>query len=400
MSEHAERVTILGSTGSIGRSTLDVIRRHPDKYAIFGLTAKSSVDEMFAQCMEFAPAVAVMSDKKSAVVLASRLKQAGSATHVGGGEQALIDIAGSDDSPIVMAAIVGGAGLAPTIAAARAGKRILLANKESLVMSGALFMQAIETSGAVLLPIDSEHNAIYQCLANGSQEHARGIRRIWLTASGGPLLRTPIDELSEVTPDEACAHPNWKMGRKISIDSATMMNKGLEVIEACWLFGVANEQVEIVIHPQSIVHSMVEYVDGSTVAQLGNPDMRTPIAHGLGWPERLTSGVEGLDPVRAGRLEFEAVDYGRFPCLALAREVAGAAQSRSIVLNAANEVAVQAFLDELIRFTVIPLIIESVLKRSGSQEVHTIEDVLASDAEAREYSMEAIKRFGGSLANG
>ncbi|MEX0943595.1 MAG: 1-deoxy-D-xylulose-5-phosphate reductoisomerase [Pseudomonadales bacterium] len=396
MNEIPQPVTILGSTGSIGQSTLDVIRRHRDKYAVYGLTAKSSVDDMFAQCVEFTPEIAVMRDEESAVALATRLKQAGSRTRVAGGLQALIEVAGSDDSRIVMAAIVGGAGLAPTLAAAVAGKRILLANKEALVMSGALFMQALEKSGAVLLPIDSEHNAIYQCLANGSQEHARGIRRVWLTASGGPLLRTPVDELGRVTPDEACAHPNWKMGRKISIDSATMMNKGLELIEACWLFGVPKTQIEIVIHPQSIVHSMVEYIDGSTVAQLGNPDMRTPIAHGLSWPDRITSGVNGLDPVEAGRLDFEAVDYARFPCLGLARQVAGTTQSASIVLNAGNEVAVQAFLDELIRFTDIPLVIESVLERTGSHEVRTIEDVFALDAEAREYSREALKRFGGA----
>jgi len=384
------RVTILGSTGSIGVYTLDVVRRHKDRYELFALTANRGVEKMGEQCLEFGPRYAVMRDADSAAELARRL--AGKcATEVLGGDAALVEIAGASESDVVMAAIVGGAGLAPTIAAAQAGKRVLLANKESLVMAGDIFFQAVRAGGALLLPIDSEHNAIYQCLANGADGHAGGVRKIWLTASGGPLLRTPIDSLPGVSPAEACAHPNWKMGRKISVDSATMMNKGLELIEASWLFDIDPSLVEIVIHPQSIVHSMVEYEDGSVIAQLGNPDMRTPIAHALAWPERIQSGSRPLKLIDTAGLHFEAVELERFPCLALARDVAGREQSLSIALNAANEVAVQGFLDELISFTDIPLIIEKVLEQTDPAPAPAIDDVFAIDLEARGRAVAVMK---------
>ena len=376
-------VTILGSTGSVGVFTLDVLRLHPDKYHVYALTANKGVASMREQCLEFAPRFAVMRDQRSATELASELDGTNCPTRILGGDDALIEVVSAAECDTVMAAIVGGAGLSPTIAAARAGKRVLLANKESLVMAGDIFMRAVTAGGASLLPIDSEHNAIYQCLANGADDHAKGVTKIWLTGSGGPLLRAPLASLPSVTPAQACAHPNWSMGRKISVDSATMMNKGLELIEASWLFGVDPSLVEIMIQPQSIVHSMVEYDDGSVLAQLGNPDMRTPIAHALAWPERIASGVSRLDLAALGKLDFEAVDFARFPCLGLARSVAGGAQSLSIGLNAANEIAVQGFLDELIRFTDIPLIIEQVLEKTQASEAHTIEDVLEIDKEAR-----------------
>ena len=376
-------VTILGSTGSIGVYTLDVLRLHQDQYAVFALTANRGVAKMREQCLEFGPRFAVMRDKSSAAELDRQLSAVNCPTTVLGGDDALVEVVRAAECDAVMAAIVGGAGLGPTIAAAQAGKRVLLANKESLVMAGEIFMRAVVEGGAMLLPIDSEHSAIYQCLANGAVGHAGGVRRLWLTGSGGPLLRLPLEEMGQVTPGQACAHPNWKMGRKISVDSATMMNKGLELIEACWLFDVDPASVEIVIHPQSIVHSMVEYEDGSVLAQLGNPDMRTPIAHGLAWPDRIESGTRQLDLVEIGRLEFEAVDVRRFPCLRLARAVAGREQSLSIALNAANETAVQAFLDELIAFTAIPIIVEKVLEQTQARNAHTIEDVLEIDKEAR-----------------
>lgn len=384
-------ITILGSTGSIGVYTLDVVARHPDDYAVFAITANRGIAKMHEQCLQFRPRYAVMRDKASAITLREQLAGTDCETTVLGGDEALIEVATADECDVVMAAIVGGAGLAPTIAAARAGKRVLLANKESLVMAGEIFMKAVIEGGAMLLPIDSEHNAIYQCMANGAADHADGIRRILLTGSGGPLLRSPLDHLPDVTPDEACAHPNWKMGRKISVDSATMMNKGLELIEACWLFDVPPEMIDIVIHPQSVIHSMVEYIDGSVIAQMGNPDMRTPIAHALAWPDRMASGVSSLDLVEVAKLEFEPTDTGRFPALRLAQAVAGRGQSLSIALNAANEIAVQAFLDELIRFTDIPLIIEKVLEQTQEGEALTISDVLHLDTEARAKSTELMK---------
>lgn len=391
-----QSVTILGSTGSIGVSTLDVLRLHPDRYQVYALTAHRSVAKMRDQCLEFSPRYAVMGDKDSALELARELAGSGCATQVLGGEEGLVEVASADGCDAVMAAIVGGAGLGPTIAAARAGKRVLLANKESLVMAGSIFMQAVAAGGATLLPIDSEHNAIFQCLANGEPGHAAGVRQIWLTGSGGPLLRAPAARLADVTPDEACAHPNWSMGRKISVDSATMMNKGLELIEAAWLFDVPPAVVQILIHPQSIIHSMVEYDDGAVLAQLGNPDMRTPIAHGLAWPERIGSGVQRLDLAALGRLDFEQVDVQRFPSLVLARDVAGREQSLSIALNAANEVAVQSFLDELIPFTGIPFIIEKVLEQTQANEAHTIEEVLDIDKQARTKAAAEMNRLAGA----
>ncbi|MCY4531584.1 MAG: 1-deoxy-D-xylulose-5-phosphate reductoisomerase [Gammaproteobacteria bacterium] len=385
------RVTILGSTGTIGINTLDVIARNRDRYRVFALTANTNWQMLAKQCREFSPDYAVLRDEASAVKLRSAL--AGLPTEVQGGEQHLYSIAGHDEVDTVMAAIVGAAGLQPTLAAVKAGKRTLLANKESLVMSGALFMNEVERNNAVLLPIDSEHNAIYQCLANGSQYHSKGIRRLILTGSGGPLLRTNAACLKTVTPDQACAHPNWRMGRKISVDSATMMNKGLELLEAGFLFRLQSHLIDVVIHPQSIVHSMVEYLDGSVMAQLGNPDMRTPIAHGLAWPDRIQSGVKSLDMARLVDLHFEDVDLDRFPCLQLAREVSGKSQSLSIALNAANEVAVAAFLDERICFTDIPVIINDVLEQTTDHETSTIEAVIEQDGEARKLAFRKVKKI-------
>ena len=356
------RVAVLGSTGSIGLNTLDVLERHRDRYAVFALAARSNVARLREQCLQHRPRFAVVVDNSAAALLAAQLRSAGSSTEVLVGEQALSEIAAHAEVDTIMAAIVGAAGLASSLAAARAGKRILLANKEALVMSGPLFMQAVREGGATLIPVDSEHNAIFQCMG-GSR--VAGVRRVLLTASGGPFLRTPAADLRNVTPDQACAHPRWVMGRKISVDSATLMNKGLELIEACLLFGLPARQVEVVVHPQSIVHSLVEYVDGSMLAQLGNPDMRTPIAHALGWPERLSSGVESLDILRAARLDFEAPDLERFPALALARSAAEAGGTAPAVLNAANEVAVGAFLEGRCRFPDIVALIERVLARDA-----------------------------------
>tara|TARA_B100001964_G_scaffold242303_1_gene316728 strand:+ start:2993 stop:4183 length:1191 start_codon:yes stop_codon:yes gene_type:complete len=390
-SEGKQYVTILGATGSVGINTLDVIGRHPDQYELYALTANSNWELLADQCCTFTPEFAVLINKECAPQLEDRLLQAGSKTKVLTGKDNLCSVAAHEDVDVVMAAIVGGAGLEPTLSSAGAGKKLLLANKESLVMSGSLFMQAVERAGTTLLPIDSEHNAIFQSLANGAPGHADGVRKILLTGSGGPLLGKPIEALSEVTPDEACAHPNWKMGRKISVDSASMMNKGLELIEACWLFSVKPNDIEIVIHPQSIVHSMVEYVDGSVVAQMGNPDMRIPIAHGLAWPGRIDSGVKGLEFTGLGDMNFEPVNLERYPCLALCQEVAWQPQSAAIALNAANEVAVQHFLDELIPFTDIPILIENVLEQTSREEAHTIESILALDEEARHRAMEFIR---------
>ncbi len=384
------QVTVLGSTGSIGVRTLDVISRNPGQYGVFALAANTSHELMASQCREFQPKYAVLRDEASAGILRSAVSDL--PVEVLGGDRHLCEIAGHEDADTVMAAIVGAAGLQPTLSAVKAGKRTLLANKESLVMSGTLFMEEVRRHQTVLLPIDSEHSAIYQSLANGAEGHALGVRRLILTGSGGPLLRADHEALHSVTPDQACAHPNWQMGRKISVDSATMMNKGLELIEASLLFALAPNLIDVMIHPESIVHSMVEYIDGSVIAQLGNPDMRTPIAHGLAWPERIVSGVAELDLTRMAGLHFEEADMVRFPCLALAREVSGKLQSLSIALNAANEVAVQAFLDELIGFTEIPSIIESVLDQTVDQEAPTIEVVIELDRVARELAMGRIKK--------
>jgi 1-deoxy-D-xylulose-5-phosphate reductoisomerase len=349
-------ITVLGSTGTIGVNTLDVIARHPDRFRVVALTAHSGCDRLFEQCVSFAPEFAVCVDERAAQKLKDDLARSGSSTQVLSGSDALIHVASLPQVDYVMAAIVGAAGMAPALAAAESGKRLLLANKEALVMAGALFMRAVEKSGAELIPIDSEHNAIFQSLPAHYATHpgSAGVKRIWLTASGGPFRSLPPGEFSRVTPERACAHPNWAMGRKISVDSATMMNKGLELIEACFLFGVSPEQVEIVVHPQSIVHSLVEYDDGSVIAQLANPDMRIPIAHGLGFPARIRSGAASLDLVKVGMLTFEKPDFKRFPCLGIALRAARRGGTAPAALNAANEVAVNHFLEERIAFTAIP----------------------------------------------
>ena len=389
-------VSILGSTGSIGGSTLDVIARHPDRYTVVGLSANSRIEILYQQCLTFQPVYAAVTKESDAQVLADKLVVAGLETIVLVGEAGLIEMAESTQADYVMAAIVGAAGLRPTLAAARAGKRVLLANKESLVMAGSLFMDAVTENGAELLPIDSEHNAIFQCLPKdsvgaGFDFFGKGVRKIFLTASGGPFLNTPVEKLSSVSVEQACAHPNWDMGRKISVDSATMMNKGLELIEACWLFNAKPQQVQVVIHPESIVHSMVDYIDGSVLAQLGNPDMRTPIAYGLAWPERIDSGVSALDLFSQKQLTFSPPDFERFPCLRLAYDAMEAGGSAPAVLNAANEQAVASFLAEQIRFDQIALVSEAVLGSHQSHAITTISQVLDIDKQARLEANQFIK---------
>lgn len=389
-----QQVTILGSTGSIGMSTLDVVARHPERYAVYALTAQRSVRAMLQQCQSFRPRLAVMAGAAEAEELSGLLRELGSDTRVLAGTEGLAQVAAAAEVDVVMAAIVGAAGLEPTLAAVRAGKRVLLANKESLVMAGKLFMDAVLEHGATLLPIDSEHNAIFQCLpsvANGRPGKS-GVSKILLTASGGPFRTWSAQQMQAATPDQACAHPNWDMGRKISVDSATLMNKGLELIEACWLFDLSADEIEVVVHPQSIVHSMVQYVDGSVLAQLGNPDMRTPIAYGLAWPDRCGSGVADLDIMAAARLDFEAPDYERFPCLGLAQQAVRRGGLAMAALNAANEEAVAAFLQEAIGFTAIPGIIESVLEQTDSGEPDSLNVVKEADALARERAAAAISR--------
>ena len=373
-------ITVLGATGSIGISTLDVLARHPDKYHVFALTANTQVEKLFQQCCQFKPRFAVMVDEMSAEQLDKKLRTAGCETQVLAGEKALESVAESEHTDYVMAAIVGAAGLLPSLAAAKAGKRVMLANKEALVMSGKLFMDAVKDNGAELLPIDSEHNAIFQSMPVHGQV---GVKKILLTGSGGPFRQRAIDTLSTVTPEEAVAHPNWSMGRKISVDSATMMNKGLEVIEACWLFDVPSSKVQVVIHPQSTVHSMVSYVDGSVMAELGNPDMRTPIAYSLAWPERIDAGVDELDFFEVSRLDFEPPDFNRFPCLKFAYEAHEKGGYASIALNAANEIAVESFLNKQINFTEIPQLIENVLEQAPSDTPFVLEDILIQDRESR-----------------
>jgi len=426
-------VAVLGSTGSIGLSTLDVLERHRERYRVVALAANSSVTRLLEQCLAHRPRFAVAVDATAAETLARALRDAGSATEVLQGPRALAEVAAHEEVQVVMAAIVGAAGLDSSLAAARAGKRILLANKEALVMSGPLFMQAVHAGRATLMPVDSEHNAIFQCMAgglpcglpvadrewegnlqrpSGRAAHGtsapmghwpagvspRGVRRVMLTASGGPFLRMPAQALHTVTPEQACAHPRWVMGRKISVDSATLMNKGLELIEACLLFGLPPSRIDIVVHPQSIVHSLVEYVDGSVLAQLGNPDMRTPIAHALGWPTRLASGVESLDILRVASLDFEAPDLDRFPSLVLARAAAEAGGTAPAVLNAANEIAVGAFLDQRLGFDGISIVIERVLGRHTAAAVHALEDVLTADAWARHEAQAAVTAVAGVSA--
>ncbi|MWV17681.1 1-deoxy-D-xylulose-5-phosphate reductoisomerase [Pseudomonas sp. L-22-4S-12] len=391
-----QQITVLGATGSIGLSTLDVIARHPERYQAFALSGFTRLVELQALCVKHRPRYAVVADAPAAEALQAALQQAGLPTRVLVGEGGLCEVAAHPEVDAVMAAIVGAAGLKPTLAAVEAGKKVLLANKEALVMSGDLFIQAVRRSGAVLLPIDSEHNAIFQCLPG---DYARGlgavgVRRILLTASGGPFRETPLAELEQVSPEQACAHPNWSMGRKISVDSASMMNKGLELIEACWLFDARPSQVEVVIHPQSVIHSLVDYVDGSVLAQLGNPDMRTPIAHALAWPQRIDSGVAPLDLFAVARLDFQRPDEQRFPCLRLARQAAEAGGSAPALLNAANEVAVAAFLERRIRFPEIARIIDEVLNLAPVTAVENLDAVLAADARARVLAGEWLSRHG------
>lgn len=378
-------VTVLGSTGSVGMSTLDVIARHRDRFRVAALTAHRDVDGLFRQCLEHQPRLAVMVDESAARRLRTLLKEGGLNTEVRSGAAALMEAAAAEDARYVMAAIVGAAGLEATLAAVHAGKRVLLANKEALVMAGRLFMDAVRAAQVELMPIDSEHNAVFQCMPGGYRPGTwpSGVRRIVLTASGGPFRGWPQERLMEVTPVEACAHPNWNMGRKISVDSATMMNKGLEVIEACWLFDTDPSHVEVVVHPQSVIHSMVEYADGSVLAQLSNPDMRTPIAHGLGWPERLEAGVEPLDVLTRGNLDFEPPDLEAFPCLKLAMQAAAADGGAAVILNAANEVAVAAFLAGRLAFTGIAELVQAMLDEVDSVRVDTLETVLALDRRAR-----------------
>jgi len=387
-------ITILGATGSVGLSTLDVIARHPDRYQVFALTGFSRTSELLALCIRHTPRFAVLPTQDIARKLQDDLAAAGLDTRVLVGERGLCDVAAHPQVDTVLAAIVGAAGLRPTLAAVEAGKKVLLANKEALVMSGALFMQAVRHSGAVLLPIDSEHNAIFQCLP---VDYARGlapvgVRRILLTASGGPFRETPLADLHDVSPEQACAHPNWSMGRKISVDSASMMNKGLELIEACWLFDARPDQIEVVIHPQSVIHSMVDYVDGSVIAQLGNPDMRTPIAHALAWPGRIDSGVAPLDLFSIARLDFQAPDEDRFPCLRLARQAAEAGDSAPAMLNAANEVAVAAFLDRRIRYPEIASMIDEVLNLEPVVELQDLAAVFEVDSKARVLAEQWLSR--------
>jgi 1-deoxy-D-xylulose-5-phosphate reductoisomerase len=391
-------LAILGATGSIGSSTLDVVARHPRRFRVVALSAHSQVERMEVLCAQLAPRYAAMVEEASAEELGRRLRAAGVTTEVLGGDAALQKVATLPEVDTVMAAIVGAAGLESALAAARAGKRVLIANKEALVMAGPLFLAAVRDCGAVLLPIDSEHNAVLQSLpaSFAGDLPAAGVRRILLTASGGPFRTTPPSELATVTAEQACAHPNWVMGRKISVDSATMMNKGLEVIEAHWLFNAPPERIEVVIHPQSVVHSMVEYVDGSVIAQLGNPDMRTPIAHALGYPERIESGAARLDFFRLGTLAFEQPDLMRFPCLGLAYQALHAGGSAPVVLNAANEVAVEQFLAGTLSFDRIAQLIEQVLERVPSRPVGTVDEILRVDQLARDAARALLTASGAS----
>lgn len=390
-----QQICVLGSTGSIGKSTLDVVARNADSYNIHALAAGRNHDQMLAQVKQFEPAYAVMSDAKVADQLRMSVVNEGLKTEVLGGERAVAQVAADADIDVVMAAIVGAAGLLPTLAAVKAGKKVLLANKEALVMTGALFMDSVKASGAQLLPIDSEHNAIFQCMPRDYAKGLRqvGVRKILLTASGGPFRETSVAVLPSVTPEQACAHPNWSMGRKISVDSATMMNKGLEFIEACWLFSAQPNQVEVVIHPQSIIHSMVDYVDGSVLAQMGNPDMRTPIAHALAWPERKDSGVAPLSLAEVGRLDFQEPCLERFKCLGLAQQAASAGGTAAVMLNAANEEAVGAFLNRKLRFDRIPEVIDSTLQTLQIHRADDLEQVFDADQKARCHAQNRIERW-------
>ena len=388
----ARNITLLGATGSIGASTLDVVARHPARYRVFALTARNSIEPLLEACRRHRPRIAVLSGVAEDRALRRRFQEA-AGCELRFGPSALDEAASHPDCDTVMAAIVGATGLASTIAAARAGKRVLLANKEALVMAGALFMAAVRESGSLLLPVDSEHNAVFQCMGE-----AKGVRRILLTASGGPFRTSPLDTLHRVTPDEACAHPNWVMGRKISVDSATMMNKGLEVIEARWLFDLPPERIEVLVHPQSIVHSLVEYVDGSVIAQLSNPDMRVPIAHALAYPERIESGVRTLDLGAIGNLSFQQPDPERFPCLGLAYAALRAGGTVPAVLNSANEIAVEAFLAGRLRFTAIAHVIDETLQRISAGPGETLEALFDADRRARRAALEYAGAVFGNAA--
>ena len=396
-----KRLTILGSTGSIGESTLDVVARHPGRFEVVALAARQSDGKLAAQCERFRPRFAALADAGAAERLRARLRGAGLPTEVLAGPASLEQVAALPEADAVMAAVVGAAGLPGTLAAARAGKDVLLANKEALVVSGALFLEALAAGGGRVLPIDSEHSAVFQSLPRGfacgrAGEAARaGVRRILLTASGGPFRSAPLERLASVTPDEACAHPNWVMGRKISVDSATMMNKGLEVIEAFWLFGAPREAIDVVVHPQSVIHSMVEYHDGSVIAQLGAPDMRTPIACALAWPERIDAGVKPVDFATLGSLEFGPVDEQRFPCVRLAYAALERGGTAPAVLNAANEVAVESFLGGRLAFDRIARVIEGVLAAAAIRPLDSLEAAWRADAEARAAAGEEISRLGG-----
>jgi 1-deoxy-D-xylulose-5-phosphate reductoisomerase len=389
-----KQVAILGSTGSIGVNTLDVIRAHPDRFKVVALTAAKQVDLLAQQCVEFKPAIAVVANADGAARLQKLLLEKKINTQVLYGPEALVAAVTESNCDTVMAAIVGAAGLVPALAAAQAGKRVLLANKEALVMSGDLFIQAMKQGGGELLPIDSEHNAIFQCLPNQFSKDPNpslGVEELWLTASGGPFRNTPLNQLANITPEQACAHPNWVMGKKISVDSATMMNKGLEVIEAFWLFGLPLEKIKVLIHPQSVVHSMVRYRDGSVLAQLGQPDMRTPIAYGLAWPERIEAGVAPLSLTQLAALSFAEPELDRFPCLALAFAAAAAGGTAPAVLNAANEIAVAAFLDKGLPYLQIPVVVEKTLNAISSVNADSLELILDVDVRARRVADEVVK---------
>ena len=387
-------VTILGSTGSIGESTLDVISRHPDAYRVFALSCNSNIEKLVKQCEKFKPDYAVVTSSESAILCSGLLSTKNIQTQVLVGIDGLNAVAVDDAVDIVMSAIVGAIGLEPTLCAVNSGKKVLLANKESLVMAGHLFMQAVNASDAILLPIDSEHNALFQCLpAMTKGDKFSGVKKLLLSASGGPFRGKSMEQLEAVTPEQACIHPNWNMGKKISVDSATLMNKGLELIEASWLFSMPPEKIDIVVHPESVIHSLVQYVDGSVLAQLGNPDMRTPIAHALSWPDRMTSGVADLDLIELGRLNFESPDSVNFPCLRIALEAARVGLDAPAVLNAANEIAVQAFLDRRIGFTQISGVIEGTLDATIFNEPESLAAVKDSDMKARIHTQKLISKI-------
>lgn len=389
-----QSITILGSTGSIGRSTLDVIGQHPDKYRVFALTGQSQLKLLAQQSVAFKAKYAVVTDEASAKQLSQLIQDLKGQTEVLFGEQALSDVASSSQVQIVMAAIVGAAGLLPTLSAVESSKKVLLANKESLVMAGSIFMRAVQQHTADLLPIDSEHNAIFQCLPSNKGENSQNaVKKIILSASGGPFRNWTAEQMQSVTPEQACAHPNWSMGNKISVDSASMMNKGLECIEAKWLFDTDMKNIDVLIHPQSIVHSLVQYIDGSVLAQLGNPDMRTPIAHGLAWPQRISSSVADLDLAEIAQLTFEQPDLERFPCLKLAYQAAEAAGDAPAVLNAANEIAVDAFLNQRIGFTDIANVVDQTLNTFDFFEPDSLAAVQESDARARRTAISMVKQL-------